>query len=509
MLFTSYQFLLYFLPVTFIGFFFLGGRSIRLAAAWLALASLFFYAYWNYKFVALLLASIAVNYIVGLCIGRNRAKPGWARRFMVLGVAFDLALLGFFKYANFFISTADYVGGLNIALADIVLPLGISFFTFTQIAFIVDVYRGEAKEYNFVHYLLFVTYFPHLIAGPILHHKQIMPQFDDRSNYRINFDSIAMGLCIFIIGFAKKLILADGFGAYATPVFDAARDGAHVPMGVAWVGALAYTLQLYFDFSGYSDMAIGLSKLFGVNLPLNFNSPYKSSNIIEFWRRWHMTLSQFLRDYLYIPLGGNRHGGFRRYINLLLTMLIGGLWHGANWTFVAWGVVHGVALVINHGWQAGRRRLFPAAGPGGRFSRTLAIAGTFLVIVFAWVLFRAETFAAAIAVFKGMSGASDISLPAKFSSLAAYLPTGVRYDGLLWSQSGILNIAGSSVLPKLALGLFIVFGLPNSQQIVAFIHDRYSISRKIGWATCIGLGSLFALSVLATRQVSEFLYFQF
>jgi D-alanyl-lipoteichoic acid acyltransferase DltB (MBOAT superfamily) len=256
-------------------------------------------------------------------------------------IAVNLILLGYFKYANFFADNLNHFAGTALPIGQVILPLGISFFTFTQIAFLVDTYQGKVKEFNFVHYTLFVTYFPHLIAGPVLHHKEMMPQFAKRNVCHLNWDNVAVGLSIFVLGLAKKVLIADSLAEFATPIFSAVAAGGQPMLFEAWIGALAYTLQLYFDFSAYSDMAIGISLMFNVRLPMNFNSPYKATSIIDFWRRWHMTLSRFLRDYLYIPLGGSRNGKAQRYLNLMITMLLGGLWHGAGWTFVIWGGLHG------------------------------------------------------------------------------------------------------------------------------------------------------------------------
>ncbi|HET9700323.1 MAG TPA: MBOAT family O-acyltransferase, partial [Burkholderiales bacterium] len=400
MLFNSYEFIFGYLPLTFLGFFLLARVSHFLAASWLTLASLFFYAWWNPAYVGLLLGSILFNFIAGMSIGRAVARgetrlAGWLLAGSVGG---DLLLLAYYKYADFFLSNINAVSGAELPLLGIVLPLGISFFTFTQIAFLVDTWQGKVREYRFVHYALFVTYFPHLIAGPVLHHKEMMPQFALGTTYRPHWENIAVGLTIFFIGLFKKTVLADGIAQYVGPVFSAHDAGARLPLLDAWGGALAYTFQLYFDFSGYSDMAIGLSRLFGVQLPLNFHSPYKADNIIEFWRRWHMTLSRFLRDYLYIPLGGSRRGGSRRYLNLMLTMVLGGLWHGANWTFVVWGGLHGFYLMVNHAWHALRRRL--GLGDGGRGGRWAGRVLTFLAVVVAWVFFRAESVDDALYVLK-------------------------------------------------------------------------------------------------------------
>ncbi|HEX8963798.1 MAG TPA: MBOAT family protein, partial [Rhodocyclaceae bacterium] len=405
MLFNSYEFIFLFLPVTLLGYFLLGHRGRPLAAiGWLAAASLFFYAWWDVRYLALLLGSIAFNYTVGrmLCDAQQR------RPLLAVGVAGNLALLGYYKYANFFLAAAGALTGGDYTLGAIVLPLGISFFTFTQIAYLVDAYRGEVHEYRFLHYLLFVTFFPHLIAGPVLHHAEIMPQFRLGRCFRASAENFSVGFTIFVIGLFKKVVLADGVAQYVSPVFSAADAGVAVGGVAAWCAALAYTFQLYFDFSGYSDMAIGLARLFGITFPANFNSPYKAASIIDFWRRWHMTLSRFLRDYLYIALGGNRHGSARRYANLMATMVLGGLWHGAGWTFVAWGALHGSYLSLNHLWRALRARLFPRLGPSrpGRWAGRLL---TFLAVVVAWVFFRAGSIDAALRIVDAMAGANGFA----------------------------------------------------------------------------------------------------
>ena len=328
MLFNSYAFLLGFFPATFAVFFLLGRFNREYAAAWLAVASLFFYGYWSLAALPLLIGSICFNYWFGRRITPAGDAQARRRLEMIVAVTVNLAVLGYFKYVNFFIDNLDLalrsasVG--EVRALNVVLPIGISFFTFTQIAFLVDCYEGKVRERNFVHYLLFVSYFPHLISGPVLHHSQMMPQFRRPETYRLQENNLVTGLYNVTVGLAKKALLADEFSQYASPIFNAARDGHDMGFIVAWTGALAYTLQIYFDFSGYTDMAIGLSRMLGIQLPLNFDSPYKSTSIIEFWRRWHMTLSQFLRDYLYFRLGGNRHGAARRYANLMTTMILGG-----------------------------------------------------------------------------------------------------------------------------------------------------------------------------------------
>jgi alginate O-acetyltransferase complex protein AlgI len=514
LLFNSYPFLLGFLPVTLFGFFAIGQSSRRLAAAWVAFASLVFYGWWNPIYVLLLAASIAFNYTLGVRIARarHRADGAAAKRWVVLAVAVNLAVLGYFKYANFFVDNFASVAGFHPDIAKIVLPLGISFYTFTQIAFLVDAYRGKVIEFNPVHYALFVTYFPHLIAGPILHHAEMMPQFRQRAIYRVNAENFAVGLTIFAIGLFKKTVLADGIAPFVGPLFSTA--GAAPPSFLdAWGGALAYTCQLYFDFSGYSDMAIGLSRLFGVVLPLNFDSPYKAVNIIDFWRRWHMTLSRFLRDYVYFGLGGNRRGLTRRYINLFVTMLLGGLWHGAGWTFVAWGALHGVYLMINHAWRALRKAPPVARSVAGRVA---AQSITFLAVVAAWVLFRAPDFSSAMAVLRGMLGVNGVALPAAISvhlpSLAALLAkVGVEFR--LGGGAEFLRMCG-----WLAISLFILFAAPNTQQIMAAFRPALNVeppqrARRLQWRPnlrwAVGAAALGGCGFLSLHRVSEFLYYQF
>lgn len=520
MLFNSYAFLFLFLPVTFLGFFQIGRYSRPLAALWLFAASLFFYGWWNPAYVGLLLASIFFNYAVGMALSREmaRGQVGRNKWILGLGVATNLVLLGYFKYANFFVTNADAALNLGWQIETIILPLGISFFTFTQIAFLVDAYRGEVKEANFVHYGLFVTYFPHLIAGPVLHHKEMMPQFALPATYRVNWENLSVGLTIFSLGLFKKVVLADGIAPFASPVFSAAADGQTLTFLEAWGGALAYTFQLYFDFSGYSDMAIGISRLFGVKLPLNFDSPYKAVNIIEFWRRWHMTLSRFLRDYLYFALGGNRKGPVRRYLNLFSTMLLGGLWHGAGWTFVIWGALHGFYLIINHAWHQIRKTLGHDLKRSTSFGRFVSMALTFLVVVIGWVFFRADNFDAAIAILSGMAGLNGIILP------------GSWYDVFHWRLVQLMESLGiySGALPALSelkaegmwLWITTLWALawlaPNTQQIMASFKPALENVAYGGWVrwrpnnywlVCIAACLLYAITEMG--KVSEFLYFQF
>jgi alginate O-acetyltransferase complex protein AlgI len=523
MLFNSFEFLFGFLPITFVVFYLLGSVSQRAAAAWLTAASLFFYGWWDPKYVLLLVSSIAVNFSFGLVLAWAAVSSSERARGRLLfaAIAANLVLLSYFKYAGFILTNVSTLTGTRLLIEGIVLPLGISFFTFTQIAFLVDTYRGYVREFNFVHYVLFVTYFPHLIAGPVLHHKEMMPQFAQASTYRLDAENIAVGLTVFSIGLFKKVVLADGIAAYATPVFNAADAGVPLTLFEAWGGVLAYSFQIYFDFSGYSDMAVGLSLLFGVRLPINFYSPYQAHNMIEFWRRWHMTLSRFLRDYLYVPLGGNRMGATRRYVNLMITMLLGGLWHGASWAFVIWGALHGLYLVINHGWHAWIKSRGGSPDVPTGWRKAPAIALTFFAVTVAWVFFRASTHTAALDILLSMFGFRGISLPSGLADIAPGMSNlGVRFDGMF--HHGLAQ--WSNGLLWLGVLAAITWFAPNTQQILdrfrptldghasrfGGVHWKWYVW-KPHWVHAVyiaGLGVTAAALVLVGTY-SEFLYFQF
>jgi alginate O-acetyltransferase complex protein AlgI len=493
MLFTTTTFVLLFLPLVLAGFFALGRRREDLAAAWLLVASLVFYGYWMPEFTSLLVLSIALNFAVGLRILRSKhSGSATTRRWLTIGIVFNLALLGYFKYANFFVDNLGALLGSPIGLPRIILPIGISFYTFTQIAFLVDTYQGKVGETRWIHYGLFVTYFPHLIAGPVLHHAQMMPQFGDRSIYRVRIENVSLGMFVFTIGLFKKIVLADGIAPYADAVFGTADAGGSPSTRDAWLGTVAYTLQLYFDFSGYSDMAIGLSWMFNVRLPYNFDSPYRALSIADFWRRWHISLSTFLRDYLYVPLGGNRNGPLRRYANLMTTMLLGGLWHGASWSFVAWGGLHGIYLMINHGF---RSLLGPArteALSGMLAWRVAAWVFTMLAVVVAWVFFRATSF----------EGAGRILL-AMFGQMATPDPALILWNAGLSQGVGALWCG--------ALGLIAV-ALPNSNAAGEYMRDFVRRKASVAPALLGGalVGTLMLVVVNAARDsVSAFIYFNF
>ena len=510
MLFNSYVFLFAFLPATLAGFYLLCRYDRRLALAWLVLASLFFYGWWNPAYVGLLLGSMVFNYVLAR---RLRGRRG----LLTFGIAGNLGLLGYYKYCNFFIDNLNAWTGSDYQVAPIVLPLAISFITFQQIAYLVDAWRGNLRDDSPLGYMLFITFFPQLIAGPIVHHHQVLPQFA-RAPLRWRHDNAAVGLTLFAIGLFKKVVLADGIAPYSDAVFDAAARGESLSLLEAWGGALAYTLQLYFDFSGYADMAIGGARLFGIRLPINFYSPYQAHNIVEFWRRWHITLSHFLRNYLYIPLGGNRKGKARRYLNLIVTMLLGGLWHGAGWTFVIWGLLHGVYLAINHAWQALRQSL-GWGGQGGWSGRLAGGALTFVAVVIAWVFFRAESLDAALQVLAGMAGLNGVLLPEHYAERLPGMAAVLQVLGVEFLEPRYFG-GPPQVLATLAL-LAIVWLLPNSAQLMTRYRPVYErISRlyppaliAVRWrptaAWAAGTTAIAGAALLSLGGVSEFLYFQF
>ncbi|MDF5714784.1 MAG: MBOAT family protein [Rhizonema sp. NSF051] len=468
----------------------------------------------------LLLLSIAVNWLIGEVLVRLRAKQPDAqsmtsaiRAVLFLGIAFNLGLIGYFKYINFFIDTVNSLGATLGKINGLVLPLGISFYTFEQISYLVGVVIGKGQSYGLPRFLLFVTFFPHLIAGPILSAGELIPQFRSL-NYRFNARSLALGFTVFTIGLFKKTVLADSVAGYATPIFEAADHGQVISFFLSWQAAIAYTLQIYFDFSGYSDMAIGLARLFNIKLPINFFSPYKAISISDFWRRWHISLSRFLRNYLYIPLGGSRQGQIRCYLNLLITMLLGGLWHGANWTFLLWGGLHGIYLCIDRGWQQFlKHRNWKA--PSDRLSRILAQALTFLAVVISWVLFRSETLEGAKRILHGMTGLDGLILPEGYAKRWQMLTRfGVEFDTI----DNFGSIQGVAFILSLLIAVFL---LPNVYEFMkgepvaldVYQHLDNKASPWWGWKPkllyAVLTGILFCMGVGFCSSRSEFLYFQF
>ncbi|MBL3520271.1 MBOAT family protein [Arcobacter lanthieri] len=471
MLFNSYEFIFIFLPVMFVVYFYLNSKRLVLGGKiWLVVGSLFFYSYWNVIYLPLILLSIFVNYGVGLSlVNHNKIKIS-SKTILTFGIVFNLGLLGYFKYTDFFLDNFNGIFGTNIPLPHIILPLGISFFTFTQIAFLVDAYKQEAKEYSLINYMLFVTYFPHLLAGPILHHKEMMPQFASKYNWVKNYRNIALGLFIFSIGLFKKVVIADSFAVWANAGFDTATT---LNLIEAWTTSLSYTFQLYFDFSGYTDMAIGISLLFNIKLPINFNSPYKALSIQDFWRRWHMTLSRFLRDYLYIPLGGNRKGNVRTYVNLITTFLLGGLWHGAGWTFIIWGLLHGIALAIHRFWQS----------LGFKMNKILAWFITFNFINITWIFFRAKDFDSALKVLGSMFSFDNVVLEMK--NIFINIEVNNSKEVMVW----------------IIVSFILVLFFSNSMEKMR----NFKSNKKIVFLTVF----CFIIGLLSLNKVSEFLYFNF
>ncbi len=505
MLFNSYTYLLLFLPLVALGFHLLRGSKLRLSLAWLVLSSLFFYGWWNPeptqpwspKYVGMILGSCTFNYFLGRRLSALKFTPA-GKTLLGLGIGANLATLGYFKYAGFLTGILHSMGSWQGEALKVTLPLAISFFTFLQIAYLVDAWKGKTEEYHFTDYLLFVTFFPHLIAGPLIHHREMMPQFAKNRNRGLHSADISVGLTMLAMGLFKKVVLADNLARTSTPIFElAAGDGRDPTSAEAWVAALAYTLQLYFDFSGYSDMALGSARIFGIRFPLNFHSPYKAVSIVDFWRRWHITLSRFLRDYLYIPLGGNRKGPVRRYMNLFLTMLLGGLWHGAGWTFIVWGALHGALLCVNHAWFAFRKKMGIAAIP-----KPLAIGMTFFAVLIGWVFFKAKDFGAAHNMLWAMFG-------------------GHGWSG--WPPDSMMLVKWQKALTPMAVGLGLALFFPNTQQFLKrwvpalnlgeFQDMKPGPRRWWHWRPTVpwAVFTLVLLYVVGRDfdKVSEFIYFQF
>lgn len=514
MLFNSYIFIFLFLPVTLVGFQLISGfRSQRATTLWLITCSLFFYSWWNPAYLALLLFSMAFNYYLGTRLGHCRAtEPYRKKALLVSGVVVNLCLLGYFKYANFFVNTLNDLLGASMHLEKIILPLAISFFTFQQIAYLVDAYRGETREYDFWRYSLFVTFFPQLIAGPIVHHQQMMPQLRHSFRLGLRANNLAVGTGLFIIGLFKKLIIADQLAEHTVPIFTAVEAGYSLSGGEAWIGVLAYTLQLYFDFSGYADMALGLGRMFGVYLPINFHSPYKARNIADFWRHWHITLSRFLRDYIYFPLGGNRRGTLITLRNLTLTMGLGGLWHGAGWNFTLWGLMHGFFLVIYTLWQKIKTKM--AWQKKSRLADLLALITTQLCFALSLVLFRCESPAGAGRVYQGLFGVNGFALPEKYldkwGSVAGWLSNqGVAFQALPFYDS-------NTVIFHIILLFIITATAPNSMELFADHHNNHyrevQASRITLRFTLLSM-ALFAwmafYCIIHLTKITEFLYFNF
>ena len=488
-----------FLPLSFfIYFFLLEKRLITGAKAFLVFTSLFFYSWWNISYLPLILASMLFNYLIGNSLNENYKKINIHKKTLLgFGIVLNLSMLGYFKYTDFFLENFNLAFDSNMPLLHLALPLAISFFTFQQIAYLVDSYRQETTEYNFLNYALFVTFFPQLIAGPIVHHGEMMPQFASKWNLVKNYKNIAIGLFIFTIGLFKKVVLADTFAVWASLGFD---HTITLNFFEAWATSLSYTFQLYFDFSGYTDMAIGAALLFNIKLPINFNSPYKALDIQDFWRRWHITLSRFLRDYIYIPLGGNRKGRFSTYNNLMATFILGGIWHGAGWTFVFWGFLHGSALVLHRVWKK----------LGFTLPRILAWFVTFNFINIAWVFFRAKEWDDAMKVLYGMIDVNHIIISKNFVTVYNHtLHTISSFMPKLYGANNKLFSLGFDTYLWIFFTLHIVLKMPNTYQIMKYPSMKYSQVITIQNTFFIAILYLFSILAMSISTYSEFIYFNF
>ena len=502
MLFNSYTFIFAFLPVTVLVYSVLVANAPRrVAVAWLVAASIFYYGWSRPENLLLLGALLVLNFWAGVYLGHHSGQ-GRGRIVLAFGLAANLGVLGYYKYANFGIEIVNTTTHAGWPPAEVILPLGISFFIFQKIAYLVDAYRGQTRGYNFIDYCLFVTFFPQLIAGPIVHHSEVVPQFANGKGYRVNPEDLSVGTTQFVIGLFKKVVIADRLALYATPIFEAARAGTAPTFLDGWIAALAYTFQLYFDFSGYSDMALGLGRMFGIKLPLNFHSPYKATSITDFWRRWHMTLSRFLRDYVYIPLGGNRSGPAKRYVNLMITMLLGGLWHGAGWTFVFWGGLHGLYLIANHAWLALRRARGAAGAKPTVVGQWAGRVITFLAVVIAWVFFRSADFATAGRVLSAMFGGQGIGAVSSFDAETVFAWLGVLLAAV-WLLPNTQEIL-ASFAPALEYEQGRV--LPSAKPV-------HGLARWIKWrptkSWAIAVSSVAVFTITQMSRISEFIYWQF
>ncbi|MBF0310440.1 MAG: MBOAT family protein [Magnetococcales bacterium] len=515
MLFNSFTFIMFFLPVTWIVYQFCS-RFIgsRIALYFLTAASLVFYSYWEPRYLLLILMSIGVNFAIGTVLVRLEGNK--QKLFLAAGICLNIIPLIYYKYTNFLVENINIFLEAPIDPGKIILPIGLSFFTFQQLSFLVDACRRKAIALDFMHYALFVTFFPQLIAGPIVHHQEVMPQFAARADRGDTWRHLAIGSVIFIIGLFKKVVIADTIALRSTPIFAAVATGYQPGFFDAWGAAFCYAFQIYFDFSGYSDMAVGLGWMFGIKLPINFASPYKANSIIDFWRRWHITLSRFLRDYLYIPLGGSRCSPARHHLNLMLTMILGGLWHGAGWTFLLWGLLHGLFLSLNQGWQ----RLFPPSRSSAR--RVLGRIVTLLSVVLAWVPFRADSLQSVLAFYRAMIGLEGLSLPTFLAPLLAGNAAWFANLGIVAQGTGLIH--KNTLYIEIPLLLTVCWALPNTfewlrRESPGLPTGGYPATQidplgpgwtcRFDWSTAVFMALLFTVCLVKLNDISEFIYFQF
>lgn len=481
MLFNSYEFIFLFLPITLVIYFLLNRfNKNMLAKFWLVVASLYFYSYFNKSYLILIVVSILVNYFIGTELNMKSNNVIRRKVLLILGVIFNLGALGYFKYYDFFVENINYIFKTNFNLLHIMLPLGISFFTFQQLSYVIDNYHRKSLNYDFLSYCLFVTFFPQLIAGPIVLPAEMLPQFENEENKKVNWENMNKGLYMFSIGLAKKVIIADTIAHFANVGFDVMES---LNFTEAWLTSVSYTLQLYFDFSGYCDMAMGIGMMFNIMLPINFNSPYKSTNIQEFWRKWHITLGRFMTNYLYIPLGGNRKGEIKTLRNLFIVFLASGIWHGAGWNFVIWGMLHGICILIHRIWKNTGRKLPKLIG----WFITINLVNIF------WVFFRAKDLQSAVKVLKGMADISNLIY--MLTHLGKIEEMTLDYRTFANGNMGtIINII------VLITSMLIVFFFKNS-----FEDNKDIFSQYTEWK----IAFLFSLSILLFNNISVFLYFNF
>jgi alginate O-acetyltransferase complex protein AlgI len=543
MLFNSFEFIFVFMPITLLGFYVLGALSRDASFRWLILASFCFYAWWRPLNVLIIAPSILVNYLLARVLLRLAADEQRRRlsiAILLLGIAFNVAFLGYFKYTDFIRTAINDAAGADLALLHIVLPLGISFITFQKIAFLIDVQAGRVRSFSLQDYCLFVLFFPQLIAGPIVHYREMMPQFHS-APARFSKENVSVGLTLFLVGLVKKDFFADSLSPLVSPIFERASGGESVSLLSSWMAAVGFTLQIYFDFSGYSDMAIGIARFFGIRLPANFDSPLQASSIIDFWLRWHMTLTRFLTAYIYNPLVltltrqrlahgrpgfGGRNTTVGAFVELLmlptlLTMFVSGLWHGAGYLFVLWGLLHGVFLTVNHGWRLLATRLWHNKARYARVMRPVGGLLTFLSVAVAMVLFRSTTVGAAVDLLKGMAGVNGITLPAQLYASFGPAAHWLQAIGVHAAQESAHDFA--LLLVWIAVLLVIVLGFPNTLQITAAYEPALGMRRQTGtpaggaraveWnaslAWAMAMTIVAAIGIYQIGGQSEFLYWQF
>ncbi len=485
MLFNSYIFVLFFLPVTIIGYFSLNHfRLNRIAMIFLLGMSLWFYGYFNYYYLSIMVVSIIANFLFYKAIGRFASKKILKRAIAFIAIVLNVGALFYFKYFDFFVENINAVFQTDFALRNILLPLGISFFTFQQISFVIDAYKGEIPDYNFVNYACFVTFFPQLVAGPIVTHDELVPQFADLSKKRFNWNNFSPGLYAFALGLSKKVLIADVLGNIANWGYSNIKELDSIS---ALIVVLAYTVQIYFDFSGYSDMAIGMGKMLNIDLPINFNSPYKALTINEFWSRWHMTLTRFFTRYIYIPLGGNRKGEIRTYINIMIVYLVSGIWHGANWTFIFWGVCHGLFCVISRRFKKQFDQIHPA----------LNWCLTFGFVNLMWIFFRADSIGDAFTIIRKICSVNIVGIPQELINTVMtaeweFLAQKITFLG----EHSVLILLAYIIIPLIA-----TLGMKN-------VHEKMQ-SMKPRITTSFVTACLLTLCIISFAGVSTFLYFNF